>query len=257
MRIKTLGLALIAIFAMSSVAAATASASAPNWLVNGTALSSGTSVNILGSNLIPSNLGVQEFKGGNVWIKCPMVNINSGSITGGSATVAGTDEAEISFTGCETGSIVEGKEEPADTSCVVKTATAKENNEIVLSVKTELVFNGTKAQAEKGEGPIGDLYTPKSGTEFVKIKFEGSPCPATGELIVTGNIVASQTESPAEVGQLTFPSGNSGGQKYWKAGETSSAAKTASLKSGGGTTTDTQTGKVGVMISGDTIGVTP
>lgn len=221
------------------------------WVVNSAALLAGESKNILASNLEPTNLGVQEFKGGNVWIKCKMVT-STGKVIAGEP---GTDEATITFTGCETGKITEGVEEGADTGCIVKTAGAG-NNEVVLEVKTELVYNGTKAQAEKEEMPVGDLYSPKTGTEFVKIKFEGGPCPATGELIVTGNIVASQTETESTIGKLTFPSTNSGGQKYWKKGETTGAAKTASLKSGGGTTTDTQTGKAGVMLeSGEPFGV--
>ena len=44
---------------------------------------------------------------------------------------------------------------------------------IELAAKMELVYTGTKAQAEKEEAPVGALLAPASGSKFVLLAFEG------------------------------------------------------------------------------------
>ena len=134
---------------------------------------------------------------------------NEGEIIGGSP---GKDSATVVYSEC----VVVGY---ANCKVMSKPSKAEEEAGAKLpafgtielpKVKTELVYTGTKAQAEKEEAPVGDLFAPESGNKFVLLAFEGE-CPvASGtevavEGTTVGNFVPEANEFPVEEAHLTFP----------------------------------------------------
>jgi hypothetical protein len=83
---------------------------------------------------------------------------------------------------------------------------------ILFPAKSELVYTGAKAEAEKEEGPLGDLITPESGTTFVTLTFEAlgtGTCPTGAvEEKLTGSVIgaAEPLNTMSAQGMLTFPS---------------------------------------------------
>jgi hypothetical protein len=175
MRITTMGLALVAVFAMSAITAATASATAMPEIVN----KSGVTPTKTG---FKSTSGASEFetKGGHV-IKCKE-DTDTGKLTGPSS-----DEATITFTGCSTTVILTLK---------CNSEGAKEG-EIILKVTSELVWLNS-GLTEPGE----DLALPSAGltikcTSSETLKVKGSTvCPISGykALSVKGTITCEQSK---------------------------------------------------------------
>jgi hypothetical protein len=189
MRIRTLGLALVAVFAMSAIASATASATPPllPQLVNKS-----------GAELVKktfkgtSTESVFETKGGEA-IKCKEDKI-AGKITGLS-----TDSAEIKFTGCSAA------------AGLAKCKTGSTTGEIVLNVTSLLVWINV-AKEEPGEDdilPAGGLLIECPsllGTE--KLKVTGSTvCPTTKDLLVKATITCKQTKGVQEPSEYEMEGG--------------------------------------------------
>jgi len=171
MRIRTILIGLVAAFAISVVAAATASATTMPLIVNG----SGVEPVKKG---FTSESGKSEFEtlAGHV-VKCEK-DTDTGTLTGPS-----TDESTIKFTGCTTTFIV-----------TLKCQTGSTKGEIVLKVKSELVWLDKTESKEPGEDlqlPEGGITIECTGLATEKVKVTGSTlCPISGfhTLSSTGTI---------------------------------------------------------------------
>jgi hypothetical protein len=172
-RIRIVGLALVAVLAMSAIASASASAAGPIWKVEGLKLEAGKSKTVKSKSTGNFLLKGKAFGFVNITITCTKES-DTGTIVGGEP---GTDTAIIEYTGCSAGGL-----------CTVTEPIKTEAN-------TELVY-----LLSGGKKYLADLFTPKSGTVFVSIKC-GS---ITAE--VTGNIVGellNSTKSKIEKGNAT------------------------------------------------------
>jgi hypothetical protein len=182
-RIRMIGLALVAVFAMSAVAAVSSASAAPgekngpHWWVceksstgkfsNSECSTSGTgweSFELLAgqSRKISFTSGVTKLKTGSDLIECA-TDKGTGEIIGG---WPGTDKATITFEKCK---VVK----PA-LGCEVKNAGGTFGT-IVVSVNTELVYTGTEKQAKEEKPPLGVLFkTVAAGNKkFVELEFNG------------------------------------------------------------------------------------
>jgi hypothetical protein len=125
----------------------------------------------------------------------------SGAIEGGEP---GKDTANTTLSSCKVLN-KETKEEAK--GCTVRSKGAAEGT-IELKAKTELVYIGTKAQAEKEEGPVGDRYAPASGTTYVTLEFlGGKSCPAgsEGTTTVEGETIAQAAGGLEQSNEQVFP----------------------------------------------------
>jgi hypothetical protein len=124
----------------------------------------------------------------------------TGKLEGGEP---GKDTATVTLTGCKVFK-KESKEEAV--GCTVRSKGAA-SGAIELKSKSALVYIGTKAQAEKQEGPVGDLYAPSSGSVLVQLEFSGGTCPtgSEGSTNVEGETVAEVTAGMQNVSEHTFP----------------------------------------------------
>jgi hypothetical protein len=177
LRVRTLLLALVAVFAMSVVASATASAkTAMPEIVN----KEGKFPTKTG---FKSTSGASEFetKAGHL-LKCT-ADSDTGKLTGPSS-----DESTITFTGCSTTDIVTLK---------CKTEGAKEG-EIVLKATSELVWLNKSEESEPGELiglPAAGLTIKCSSLETLKVT-GSTTCPISGfkVLSATGTVTCEQTK---------------------------------------------------------------
>jgi hypothetical protein len=118
----------------------------------------------------------------------------------------GTSDTEIDFLGCTV---------PTGTKCDANSKGAT-GGLILVNAKDELVYTGTKREAEKEEGKLGDLFLGVKEEEatktFVVLTFEalsGGSCPSGAvETKVTGSVVglAEPVNSMSTEGMLRFPS---------------------------------------------------
>jgi hypothetical protein len=180
-RIRMIGLALVAVFAMGAVAASSASAAknGPHWWVcekqtggkfeNSECSKEGASKTweskeLLGGETrkISFTSGVTKLKTAADLIECKK-DKGTGEIIGG---WPGTDKATITFEECK---VVK----PA-LGCEVRNVGGTFGT-IVVSVNTELVYTGTKAQAENEEKPLGILFKSvgAGNKKFVELEFNG------------------------------------------------------------------------------------
>jgi hypothetical protein len=196
-RTRLIGLALMAVFAMSAVAVSSASAAknGPHWWVcekggttfkNNLCTESGTGP-FGEKELVSGETRTLKFKSGITKLKTTAATIEcktdkgTGNIKGG---WPGTNEGTIEFEGCTAKS---GTEE-----CKVMSEGLKVEGLIKVEVNSELVYTGTEAQAIAEKPPLGVLFKTKSSTNktFVKLVFVGGakctelngPVTATGEV---------------------------------------------------------------------------
>jgi len=181
-RFRIVGLCLVTVFAMSAVGVSSASAAknGPHWWVcekatpgtfsNSECSTSGTgweSFPLLAGETRPIKFtsGVTKLKTGSDLIECKK-DAGTGEIIGG---WPGTDKAKIKFTECKV-------EKPA-LGCEVRSVQTPEVpfGTIEVSVNTELVYTGTKKQAEEEKPPLGVLFktTEKGNKHFVQLEFTG------------------------------------------------------------------------------------
>jgi hypothetical protein len=132
-----------------------------------------------------------------ITITCTEASSN-GTLTGGAP---GTGSAEVTFTGCT----VEGKTE---SECHVNSP-GKPVGTLAIDAKTELLYIGSKGEAEKESGAIGEALIPKEGETLAVVSFNGTACPTLtkGELKITGDVIAEGTpvNSEASTEKLSFP----------------------------------------------------
>jgi hypothetical protein len=183
--------ALLGVFAFCAVAAAAAEAEeAPFWSIKGTRLAAGETHYITAKvyNVTGAAKGFVLTAAGKE-IKCESIRLKEGVLLGSGAGNPGTNDEVIEFFGnCS----ITGDGEP----CKPKEPI------VTTSVKSELV------ESEKGEkGSLLTEFKPETGTQFVKLIFEGSGCKIT-ETIVTGSVAAQVRTDPknGELGELvTLP----------------------------------------------------
>jgi hypothetical protein len=166
-----LGLALVAVLAMSTVAAASASAAGPIWKVEGKSLSGSKAIKSKSTGNFVMKVTVSGFI--DITLTCTKEQ-DTGTIDGGEP---GTDTAIIEYTGCSEG----GYCTPAEP--------------IKTEVNTELVY-----LLSGGKKYIADLFTPKSGTVFVAFKCGGITQEVAGEVV--GELLNS-SKSKIEKGNAT------------------------------------------------------
>lgn len=187
-------LALVAVLACASFAAASASANPPRWKVNGA---------YLGANVakpFTSTSGVSR-------LRIPLLGVtivcnkdkNTGSIVGSAAGSPGTNkEVVVTFEECR----VEGAEEVCTVGNGKKIITNKLKSELVW-----LSAEGLNA---------GDLLTPEvAGQPFTTIVVEGAECPLPKENKITGEALGKiePINAFAVTGTLTFT--DPAIAKYW------------------------------------------
>lgn len=174
-RFRIVGLCLVAVLAMSAVAATSALAEAgPHWRVAGAPLGATTETRAIKF----TNNGNTTLKSGENEIICKKAKEKAGAanqIIGGKV---GTDKATILFEECKL-------EKP--TNCEVRNVGGPTWGTIEVPSNTELVYTGTEAQAKNHEGPVSVVFkTTVAGVKtFVKLQFQGGLlCGFVGEKTV-------------------------------------------------------------------------
>ncbi|HSZ70721.1 MAG TPA: hypothetical protein VK756_10200 [Solirubrobacteraceae bacterium] len=174
MRIKVIILATIATFALDAAAASNASALPWFSLPIIVLLSIGKGENFNDTDVNKTG-SVTIWKSSTVNVECKK-NTGKGNIKGGSP---GTSENTITFTECSA----------SDAGCTVKSPGSPVGT-IVAEYLMELVYIGTKEQAEKQAPPVGALLRPKTGETYLKLTFEGEKCALAGEDPMKGTAIA-------------------------------------------------------------------
>ena len=179
-RIRLILLALtVSACAFAGVAASSASAAGPLWL---TAASGKFTTESLTAEASALNLGNFVLKTSLITIECKHMH-SEVSLIGG---MAAKDTANIHFLEC----FVVGH-----SGCTVNSPSAEVGLILVTGVKTKVIYLGTKKEAEKEEGKLGDLFTPSggavSGETFVELVIGGTGCPlfTKGEQEVKGSVI--------------------------------------------------------------------
>lgn len=203
-RTKVLGLCLVAVFAMSGLVAAQASAIEFAWHVNGSKLEAGKE-----KTLVSKALNAQVLKttviGVKVEIKCTEVSTTGAKIIGG---IPGTSTETVEYKGCTVA-------KPA--GCSIKGGTITTN-----PLKDEIVEGvGTSA----GKALI--LFSPVTGKVFAEPKLEGGFLCLS--LAVEGSVMAEviPQKEEVEMGMLKFEPANGKEAKNSK-GETTKDGLTVS-----------------------------
>ncbi len=171
-RLRLIGVALLAVFALSVVAASVAQAEeAPFWTVEGTRLAAGKT-HFITTKIYKEGEAGQTLKletpGAGVVVTCTGLNFpfETGVILGSNAGEPGTDNEVAHFTGCT----VSGN----GTKCAV------EGKEVTTNpIKSELVENVENGKAGK---KLLTEFSPLTGTSFVTLKFKaetGGKCTFT------------------------------------------------------------------------------
>lgn len=203
-RLRILGLALVAVFAMSAVAVSSASAAknGPHWWVcekdatglfsNSECSTSGTGWEskelTTGTRKITFTSGETKLKTASDLIVCKK-DKGTGEIIGG---WPGTDKATITFEECKV---------TKPFSCEVKNAGGTFGT-IITTVNTELVYTGTKTQAEKEEPPLGILFKTTSSANklFVELEFSGLCAFGAKKVEATGEVTPAAEIPPRITG---------------------------------------------------------
>jgi alpha-D-ribose 1-methylphosphonate 5-triphosphate synthase subunit PhnG len=174
----------------------------------------------------------------NITIICKHMNSNIVLVGGTPAK----DHATIHFLECE----VEGH-----STCTVNSPGATVGLIQVPTIKSEVIYLGTEAEAKKEEGKMGDLFSPESGTTFVELVIGGTGCPlfTKGEQEVKGTVIG-EIEPIGTMGKLglqVFPAtAIKKGYRWLKSGEVEEL--TSSLKVFG-VIEATQIGEAEVMLN--------
>lgn len=191
------------------------------------------------SSVAPQELGPQKFLDSVASVECSAL-AGTGTYEGGEP---GKSSETLKYTGCKV--FVKETSEEAK-GCAVRSKGAAEGT-IEASVKSTLVYIGTKAQAEKEEGPVGDLYKPASGSVYAALEFLGTcPTGVGGSHNLEGDVVAETPEGVQQWSDQTFPASAITHYFAWEGGkivESSVSGLKAFVVS------VTETGKVGLSIT--------
>jgi len=172
MRLRTLGLALMAVFVMSAVIASAAQAEGPEYRVAGAAAPAATKITFSGGETKLITKGST--------IKCTKVSAvaaGPNEIFGGAP---GTGTAKLKFESCTV--------KVGILTCEVKNTGGTFPN-IELQVNDELVY-GSKAAAESRTEPLGILFETTSTTNstFVELQFSGLCSIANNTVTAVGEV---------------------------------------------------------------------
>ena len=207
-RLRIVGLALVAVFAMGAVGVTTASAAknGPHWWVcekqtggkfeNNECSKEGTSKTWESKELLSGESRPIKFTSGETKLKTASDLIvckkdkGTGEIIGG---WPGTDKAKIMFEECEV---------TKPFTCKVKSVGSAPFGTIEVAVNTELVYTGTKEQAEKEEGPLGVLFKTTSSANklFVELEFSGICAFGAKKVNATGEVTPAAEIPPRITG---------------------------------------------------------
>jgi len=178
-RLTMIGVALVAVFAMGAIFAASASAtSAPWWAINGTRLAEGKTHNIQAKAVTAFVLSTALV---GVKIECKKLKLKEGVLLGSSETNPGTDNEVVEFSEC---ALKEGNGFP---ECELEGTTITTN-----SLKSELVERNETGKAKI----LLTEFFPAKGVKFVTLHFKGKKC-TTLETEVTGQVAAENTTDNA------------------------------------------------------------
>ena len=220
---KSIGAALLAVFAMSAVVAVAAQATeGPFWKVNGARLAAGQVALILASAKKTFTLQNPVSK---VKIECSAFNLSEHStLNGSSGANAGTSKEVIEYSGCTGGAKEEGL------NC--KPTGGK--------ITTTLVTNTLGySNDNKTNSLILVLFKPSTGTTFTTITFEGTNCFAASTA-VTGSTIG---EARVNGAGITVGGGTSKGEIEALSGEVKFTVGNKSiLVENGGLLTNTKSG---------------
>lgn len=156
------------------------------------------------ANVTTSNLGAFTLKAATFGVTVLCTGLSAPTtLLGGSP---GGSDTEVKFSGCTTEERGTRYEK-----CDANSSGATGGN-ITLKAKDELVYTGSKAEAEKEQGPVGDLFSAEGGGEtFVTLTFEAlepGACPSLAvETAVEGSVVGEvePVNAFAKQGMLKFP----------------------------------------------------
>jgi hypothetical protein len=181
-RNKVIGVALVALFAFSAIAAS--AQAADQWFVNGTTLPTTQTRAVKGksgvSRLTTPGLGLSIVCNKDVITNAKITNVST------SGVVEAHIQAQVHFTEC----VVKTHPGLAATTCVVHSAGAEGG-----TITTNLLTG--KFNTSTGAHHAHVLLAPSSGTAFVEIEIEGCAFETGEPLPVTGNVEGSIT-NPAE-----------------------------------------------------------
>jgi hypothetical protein len=173
-RFRTIGLALLAVFALSAIAASAAQAvTAPFFTIGGTRLVAGKTHNF-DSRALPGGAGftlsIPSFA---ITITCTSLQVKEGVLLGSNAGLPGKDDEIAVFRNCkQTGNGTEPGckvTEPIETKPLI----------------SELV------ELDSTKEPLGKEFKSKTGTEFVEVQFEGgAECTFGTQWSVEGEVAA-------------------------------------------------------------------
>ena len=187
-RMKLVGMAIMAVFALSAFVVAPAFASSetnPYWVTEGSALT--------GSGAITGSAnGNQELTSALAkTITCKKVEGVGAEIFNGSESgkLHGEDSETLKYTECEYGT---------EKTCTVGTKGKSTPGTIeTQALKSQLAYK-EKKEAEKEEVTETDTLTifKPSGSAFVELEFNGTGCPLLSNVTVEGSVSVNNTETP-------------------------------------------------------------
>jgi len=179
-RFKLTGVVLLAVFALSAVAATAAQAEeAPYWSIEGTRLASGKTAEITAKQV-----GVQTLTAATGIVKCKALKVKAGSVLLGSAAgEPGKSDETLEYTECT-------QEKNGSEPC-----------KIVGEKVTSEPLTNELAYAENKKSLVVE-FAPVTGKTLAIVHYEGSGCTAT-EIPVKGVAIAQGwTDSGGAAGEL-------------------------------------------------------
>lgn len=183
---RLIGVALLAVLALSAIAASSAQAvsPAPFFTVNGARLAAGHTHNIAAKKKSTTFvLSVPEF---GVSVTCTKVTVEKGVLLGSNEGEPGKDNEITAFSGCE----VSGDGSPCAVAEPITTSP-------LISEQVENVVSGT------GGKQLLEEFFPASGSTFVTLTFSGTGCtPVVGAQAVSGQVAAEVLLDNAAQGKI-------------------------------------------------------
>jgi len=233
-RTKILGMALVAAFAMSAVASATASAlNNPQWQIcektggplnsECTAGSSGQFEGVLlttgSKEVTATQVGVQKLSNptSGLVIVCQTLKLKAGAtIIGHAAPAAGTSAETIEYGECE----VEGFP-----NCLIN---GKKSASLTTLPLTDTLVFQTKAAAEGQTSPTLTLFEPTTPKLFIEFTLSGT-CPVTGAVKVEGAVLVENVNGQNYATSHTLNAPATSITKYFVNNGATTEEKTAKL----------------------------
>jgi len=215
-RIKTIGLALLAVFAFSAVAATAAQAEeAPYWSIEGTRLAAGKTF-----ELVAKAKGNQVLTAGTTTVTCTAFSLNPGAVLlGSNAGEPGKSDETIKYTGCT----VAGQ----GSTCAVENGTVE-----TAPLTNELAYASNKKS-------LVVEFVPVTGKTLATLKFTGT-CAIGLSTKVTGVAVAGAFTDAEPPVLLELPNAVASASSFLLKIVETSSTKIWLIKGGTGTEVETE-----------------